>query len=362
MNQHQLRQYIEHNFFYGEQHRLVPPEYKAVSESLIIPDPASGWGMDISVWDGLVDLSVSKAKGCKFVYVKLLDGTLTSKYGPENFKTAIDVALPRSSYGWLYRDANVPCKAQAQAYTDLLQKYAPSTDLPPAIDFETTYYSGAVASPDYSDLRKWATEFLRLGNPKPYLYTGKWFTDPLGPMPSDLVAMFAGIWIANYSTTTNPPVTTGFSTWKIHQYASIGDAQALAPGTTNKQELDLNRSAVVITQPPDTNGGQMRYGTINYEWTNMRAGAGATYADIGDLHLGTEIEFDTVSNNYCHLVSAKFNGNNVLTTDGKTVDQVNAWAYFTNVTEHAAPIPPTSPAHTVDVLIDGVNVFHQDLN
>lgn len=270
---HKLRQSLN-NFRFGENDRsqnrgihlrAMPFEQRLLALTLVSPDVARVWGIDISLWDGNVDLAVTKSRGASFVFIKALDGTIQTKYFPENRARAIAADLPHGPYGWLYRDVNVRCAAQAQAYNDIVQRYPPV--MPPVIDFEWTRYAGVQSNPDYTDLRKWVTEWLRLGNPKPLLYSAAGYMNPFGSIPADLKAMFHGIWIANYGV-NNPAMPYGYAVneWEFHQFTASGDATLIAPNDVNKKELDLNyfngsgevfeqRYLGGTTPPPD--GGTM---------------------------------------------------------------------------------------------------------
>ncbi len=293
MNINQARQLIENNWLYGENGRRPDADRPRMAvTTLIQPDYSRAWGVDISPWDGNVDLSVTKSKGASFVIIKAIDGTVPSRYFPENYVRAVSAGLARSAYAWLYRNVNVSCVAQAQAYNTLMNKYPPSFG--PAIDFESTKWQGVYSNPTFNDLRIWATEWLRLGNPKPYLYSGKYYMDQYGAMPSDLKAMFAGLWIANYGTVT-PGLPLGWQTWKLWQFSSSGDARLLAPNSTGKLELDLNYEQDAVTIPPQT--GDKMFFKVTAAALNLRSTAEnlGTANDIGDLSSGDIVETPSTS-------------------------------------------------------------------
>lgn len=247
-----LKQYLQHNLFYGEQVRERDADRPSITSALVEPDYNKKWYIDISSWDGgAVQLGVTKSYGCSGVWIKGVDGSVNSRHFVANYTTAVSVGLPRSSYAWLYRDENVRATAQAQAFDTLLNRYPPSSELTPLVDFESTRYQGVQSNPTFYDLRKWLVEWLRLGNPKPIVYSGKYYMDQYGSMPSDIRAMIAGIHIANYSTLT-PPLPLGFTEWIYHQFTDKGDAMKLAPNDVNKLELDLNYGHGTTTPPSDT--------------------------------------------------------------------------------------------------------------
>jgi len=254
MNHHQLKQTFQNNLWYGENVRLRSADTPRLTGALIQPDYNRVWGVDVSGrWDGIVNFAVTKALGASFAFIKGVDGAIPTRYYKENYNKAVEVHLPCGPYAWLYRDVNVKCTAQAQALHDLNQKYPPQ--LPSVIDFEATKYGGVQSNPNFSDLDKWVTEWLRLGNPEPLLYSGKYYMNDYGPgrIGENLKAKLAGLFIAAYGT-NNPGLPLGWSEYEYHQFSAEGDAQLIAPGNLGKIELDLDYAARAILPPPD-NGG-----------------------------------------------------------------------------------------------------------
>ena len=277
MNYAQLKQWLGNNLWYGEQGGKYKP-HPELDFVLVQPDYSSVWGTDISHWDGLVNLSVTKILGASFVIIKAIDGTLPTKYFPENRQTAINVGLITGTYGWLYRNINVSCVAQAQAYTTHRNKYP--TDLPAIIDFEPTMWGGKQSNPNFSDLRLWVVEFNRLNGRKPILYSVASYMNQFGEMPADLKAMFEGIHIAHYGV-INPAMPLGYASgsWLFHQNYSTGDADIISPNSNNKKEVDLNKVRDLATLerlagvsiPPPPTGESMRYRVVGANGLNLRS-------------------------------------------------------------------------------------------
>lgn len=284
MNKHSIKQFFQNNLLYGEQKRGSFERFFGV-HSLVQPDLSRPWGTDISHWDGNVRLDVTQALGASFVIIKAIDGTITSRYFVENRQRAINAHLINGAYGWLYRNANVSCVAQAQAYDALLHRYP--MDLPAVIDFEPTSWSGSPSNPTFTDLRLWVTEWLRLGNPKPILYSAAYYMNQFGRIPSDLKDMFAGLHVAHYGT-LNPTLPSGYAVgeWLFHQFTSSGDAKVYSPNDVNKLEVDMNYCIsrdklyqLVGVTPP--NGGNMLYGKVTATSLYTRSGPGTSYAIVG---------------------------------------------------------------------------------
>lgn len=287
MNIHQIKQSLQNNIWYGENERKKYGDIPSITTSLVQPDYTRIFGVDLSHWDGVVNLEVTKQAGATFVFIKAVDGTINTRYYSDNFINAVNAGLHRAPYAWLYANRNVSCVAQAQALDRVNQRHPPT--MASVIDFETTRYGGVVSNPNFTDLRLWVTEWLRLGNPKPLLYSGKFFMNQYGQIPNDLKAMFEGLWIANYYV-DEPNLPLGWAEWKYWQWTDQGDAQLLAPGNTGKLELDLNYKYEAVVPPP-TGEPVMKYyritGSGNF---NIRSGASVNSTDLGDLWDGDKVE------------------------------------------------------------------------
>lgn len=337
MNLQQLKQNVQNNLWYGENRRQLPDSmFPSLTTGLIQPDYSRTWLIDISPWDGVVDLTITKGLGCAGVWIKGVDGTVNSKYFPENYNKAVQVGLARSSYAWLYRNANVSCVAQAQAFDTLLNKYPPSAELLPVVDFETTKYGGVYSNPDFTDLRKWLTEYLRLGNPKPLLYSGKYYMDQFGQIPADVKGMLAGLFIAAYGS-LNPLLPFGWTSYEYHQFAATGDAEVIAPGDVGKKELDLTYPAGTVTQPPP--GGSMYVkGTTKAADSagglKVRSAASTSAAVLGSLPYGTPVE-GYLENGW---IKIRFNDQDAYISAG--------WVTYTVTT------PPEPPAENTLLTLD----------
>lgn len=346
MNFQQLKQLIQNNLIYGENGRHV--DRRGITTTLVEPDYSRIWGIDISGrWDGIVNLSVTKSKGASFVFIKGVDGTLNTPYYAENYNNAKAANLACAPYAWLYRDVNVNCRAQAQALHALNQKHPPQ--LPSVIDFESTKFGGTQSNPNFSDLDKWVTEWLRLGNPKPLLYSGKYFMDQYGRIPESLKDKLAGLFIAAY-TSGNPNMPLGWTEWKYHQFTPEGDALLLAPGNQGKIELDLDYrgTATKPTEPP--NGGTMYKKAMGN--ISMRTGPGVGFpkAQINGVDqyvlTGDIIEVNQIQNGFAEI-KILYRNDVIIATPPV------AWsgmAYLVDTTYTPPQIPAGKP-ETVDIVL-----------
>jgi hypothetical protein len=183
------------------------------------------------------------------------------------------------------------------------------------LDFEWTSWAGQASNPNYDDLDKWVTEWLRLGNRKPILYSAAGYMNAFGTIPAALKAKFEGIFIANYGV-NNPlmPYGYGASDWLFHQFTASGDASYLAPNDAGKLEVDLNyfngdiQSLRALSggttpppvEPPPTGETTMYIGTTNQAakvWDSI----GGTQIDT--IPNGITVEGNAPSGGYAYITS-----------------------------------------------------------
>jgi len=322
-----------HNLIYGENRQAQNEGLKggsSIANVLAEPDPSRVWGVDISHWDGIVELGVTNSMGASFVFIKGIDGSLQTKYFPENYARAKAEGLPVAPYAWLYRNANVSCVAQARALHNLLQKYP--ADLPAVIDFEWTRWAGVASNPGYADLDLWVTEFLRLGNRKPLLYSASGYMNGLGRIPDMLKAKFVGLWIANYNVAA-PMLPFGYTSWDFWQWTSSGDATKYAPNSNHKLEVDMN----YWMGEPTTGGTLATYKTKQNAklWANFTNGV---FSDqIDSIPAGTTVTGNALSGGAVRL------SNPVGWTKAIWLEAI--------ATPPPPPPPPPSDVHPVSAVV-----------
>jgi lysozyme len=363
-----------HNWIYGENSRQqnltlhmreLSHERRSYVQGLglVSPDVRLIWGPDTSHWDGDVNFAVTRERGGIFTFIKGLDGTVRTRYYATNRERAIAAGLLQAPYQWLYRDANVPCRAQAQAMDTLLDEN-PSA-LPSVIDFEWTRWMGQASNPNYADLDKYVTELLRLGRRKPILYSAAGYMNPFGRMPSALKEKFSAFWFANYGVSA-PALPMGFIDWDFWQFTASGDALMYAPNAGGKLELDLNYwngdlqelYALAEQIPPPETGGSMWYratGNINIRQMGV---TGAPAVTTGERYVLTNdiVEVEVVQGGFAKLLR-------LYRYDFRQELAPVAWcgtAYLRSTTYTPPDVEPPDPepepvtkTHTIEVYSDG---------
>jgi len=305
------KQFFLNNLWFGENFRR-PGQVRElwdvdqlITTALVEPNYFQVWGTDHSgKWDGNVNFGPMVLKGARFTFLKCIDGTVASPLYYENRDRARSLGMLTGPYGWLYRNKDVPGRAQAQAYWERIK--TEKKQLPATIDFEWTKYLGQWSNPTYSDLQIHAEEFIRLAGYKPILYSAPGFMNPMGPIPKAILELFEAIWLAHYGVLV-PQLPMGVADWDFHQFASMGDASIISPNDSGKLEVDLNYCKDLqtlfrlagITEPPppveepmpetivEGTVSRAKLGTVPY--LNIRAGAGIAFDDLGNLYPGDRV-------------------------------------------------------------------------
>lgn len=318
------KQYLLNNLWFGENQRRRISPHLVVAGLLVEPDYFRVWGTDHNgKWDGNVDFRPMVERGAKFTFLKCIDGTVASRLYYENRDRARALGLLTGPYGWLYRNANVSCKAQAQAYWERIKNEV--IQLPPTIDFEWTKYLGVWSNPNYEDLRIYAEELVARSGRKAILYTAPGFISPLGAIPKVIMDLLEAIWIAQYGV-----MTPDYNGWSFHQFSAAGNAKILSPNDAGKLEVDLNyckdlQTLYRLAGEPQPKPDPEEDMPITYKLTvvtralNIRAGAGVGF----DITVPEGLKFGDVVESY----------ERIKTSDG-------AWWYrIAKITRNGLPVP-----------------------
>lgn len=179
-----------------------------------VPDPKYVAGFDTSQYSGVVDFSVAKAAGDKFVIIKMLDGKFVSKYAEENYKGAKDNGFLIGGYQWLYKENQVSPGGQARAFTDFLADHP--VDIRPAVDFEWSP-NGKQYNVDTGDLYGWAQPFQDVYGKIPMIYSALGYWNQFGS--SDPRWANYPLWTAQYRV-GQPSMFAPFTQWKFWQFSA----------------------------------------------------------------------------------------------------------------------------------------------
>lgn len=314
------------------------------------PDPSRVLGIDISHWNGVVNLSVGKAAGLSFVIIKGCDGTIPSRYFQENKEQAKIAELPWGVYVWLYPGNKVSVGLQTQAWWDLVKN-----DYPPLgvwIDFEWTTYNGVAANPTTGDLISALDKFQALSGRRVGIYSAKGYTDQyLVNFPNPDSEMW---WIANYGVTA-PALPRGVTRYKFWQFTNILDAIFYGSDPVNgAKAFDGDYYYGTMVQfnnefgayiPPDTGGNmQIIQGVVIAEALNIRPDPSNMQPAVGLLVKNDRIEADPLRKVNQWLPLTKINDVPVTANWWASAGINNQYINWQLVDVVTPPPPPPPPA------------------
>ena len=195
-------------------------------------DPTKTLGIDVSHWTGIVDWNKAKQAGVKFAIIKAMDGTVPTRYFPENYAGAKSAGILVSAYTWLYKSNVISVGRQARAYYDFLKNYP--CDIVPTVDFEWT----ASGNPNYNDLYGFVTPFEDLYGKKPMIYTAKSYWQEYGST-NNYWSNYP-LWIAQYKVSKPDFILPWGNNWKIWQFSDRGRGSDFGFPPNGEKMADLN--------------------------------------------------------------------------------------------------------------------------
>jgi hypothetical protein len=336
-------------------------------------------GYDISKWQGNVDFAKMKGGGASFVIMKASQGNWTDPKFTENWKAAKGI-LPRASYH--YYDNRYPPDAQARKYFDVIRPDLEGMCWLDLEDRSAGVYAGWKNWFDFLEELKVLYPGVRAGIYSNFFYAVEMLSfatraqrDYFGQYP---------LWLANYGTDPFHPAYSSIMVplpWLECLILQSGTPAIGPDAGVESLEIDYNQfngdmakfsqyfklsSGEVITSdpvlPPDEEGNNMSvsqwYKVTSTVTLQIRNGPGVSYDDVGDLRPGDIVEAIETLGGWHHIDSIYRGGQSIPCP-------AVAWcsAAYTALTTSPVtpPAPEPTPAHVVEVTVDGVVVFRKEL-
>lgn len=356
-------------------------------------------GIDVSYYDMLLDWKLYQDD---FAFIKVSEGTVIDRVFRAQWKAARGNTI-RGAYHF-FRPFVDP-KLAAQKVAEYLD--GDLGELPLALDLEVTdnisnplaralsfieeyrkqTYSTVITYTskgfwtrpevagwkykDFAEYKLWGAEY-----PFDKIYPG-WTED-------QRAARLADIWEGRFMLSFPPPFAP-FKRVSFLQFTGKGDPKMIDGHSAVKDAVDMNlynsngglvqdmiREFNIQYIPVDDEEGEempILFARVKYP-TNIRSSMpGGSYQDIGDLSAGSTIEADdkrlgTDGAMWYHLTKATNPvGGAILTTGGKQVSEVTAWAWGNNLEEYTPDTTPT-PSPTLTPFrfkVDGFKEFSGNL-
>ena len=174
------------------------------------------FGIDVSVWDGVVDFAKAKNSGASFVYIKASQQVADAKFAV-NWKAAKGI-LPRGAYHYLdWRKSELD---QANLFVSTMG--GDWGELPPVLDLEMdpTNYGMNVAIVR-GKIWNFLTAVEKSTGRIPMLYTGYYYWNQWGS--KDAGWLHFPFWLAWYAAESIIKVPLPWTKWTFWQYTDRAD-------------------------------------------------------------------------------------------------------------------------------------------
>jgi GH25 family lysozyme M1 (1,4-beta-N-acetylmuramidase) len=215
-------------------------------------------GIDVSRYQHSTSLDWEKvqADGVQFAFIKATEGrTYTNPYFAADWATTTQLGLYRGAYHFA-RPSKGTAAAQAKYFISVAGTAGGFGDLPPVLDLEDSGGMGASA------LRTWVSNFLQtvesLTGRTPLIYCSPSFWS--SKVGDSTAFTRYPLWIAHYTTASQPRVPGGWNTWTFWQNTSSGRVNGISGnvdmnrfnGTLDQLEVLANAAGAVPPPPPAT--------------------------------------------------------------------------------------------------------------
>ncbi len=231
---------------------------------MVASTSAAAWayepGVDVSGYQHSTSLDWSQvqASGVEFAYLKATEGrTYTNPYFAADWAATTGLGLYRGAYHYAWPSSGTAV-AQATYFVSVAGLADQPGDLPPVLDLENHGSLGVAA------LRTWTANFLStvesLTGRTPIIYTSpNFWRTYLGD--STAFTRYP-LWVAHYTSASQPSLPGGWSTWTFWQNTSSGRVNGIS-GNVDQDRFNgtlddlkvLARATDLATPDPTTDPG-----------------------------------------------------------------------------------------------------------
>jgi lysozyme len=208
-------------------------------------------GVDVSVYQGLVDWNKAKGAGVLFAIARVSDGTGNpDTQFANNWPGMKKAGVLRGTYQF-FRPSEDPI-AQADLMFTMLNKAGglQSDDLPPVMDIEVTDNLAPAAI--QAAMKKWLNYVEGKINRKPIIYTAAFMSANVGSGFSAYP-----LWVANYGPVC-PTMPSGWNQWEMWQYSDKSSYAGINGGVDGDEFNGTLQDLIDFAKgpkPPAPDGG-----------------------------------------------------------------------------------------------------------
>ncbi|MGZ4437834.1 MAG: GH25 family lysozyme [Nocardioidaceae bacterium] len=213
--------------------RLARPVTRTVTllltAALALGTTASAYGyeqgVDVSKWQHGTSLDWSKVKadGVDFAFIKATEDTnYTNPYFAGDWAATTKLGIYRGAYHFA-RPKVGTAGAQARYFVSVAGKAGASGDLPPVLDLESS--GGLTRAELRTWVRNWLVTVQDLTGRTPIIYCSPSFWNSY---VADTTFTDYPLWIAHYTTASQPTLPGGWTTWTFWQNTSSGKVTGIS--------------------------------------------------------------------------------------------------------------------------------------
>ncbi|MGW1229698.1 GH25 family lysozyme [Streptomyces sp. NPDC001515] len=204
---------------------------------------ANPLGIDVSKWQGSINWTSVRGAGIEFAWMKATEGlTYKDPNFNTNYPNAYYAGVIRGAYHFARPDVSGGA-AQATFFAGNGGGWSrDNLTLPGVLDIEGTCYGYSQTS-----MRQWILDFYntyksRTGRDVVIYTSPSWWNTCTGGWTG--MSTRSPLWVAHWTTATNPTIPTGFPYWTVWQYSSTGSVSGIS-GAVDRDRFGGDRSRLL---------------------------------------------------------------------------------------------------------------------
>ncbi|MFE6976984.1 GH25 family lysozyme [Streptomyces sp. NPDC057682] len=204
---------------------------------------ANPLGIDVSKWQGSINWTSVRGAGIEFAWMKATEGlTYKDPNFNSNYPNAYYAGVIRGAYHFARPDVSGGA-AQATFFAGNGGGWSrDNLTLPGVLDIEGTCYGYSQAS-----MRQWILDFYntyksRTGRDVVIYTSPSWWNTCTGGWTG--MSTRSPLWVAHWTTATNPTIPAGFPYWTVWQYSSTGSVSGIS-GAVDRDRFGGDRSRLL---------------------------------------------------------------------------------------------------------------------
>ncbi|MER5743318.1 GH25 family lysozyme [Streptomyces sp. NPDC002225] len=204
---------------------------------------ATPLGVDVSSWQGGINWGSVRGAGIEFAWMKATEGTTyKDPTFSANYLGAYNAGVIRGAYHFARPDVSGGA-AQADFFASNGGAWSrDNLTLPGVLDIEGSCYGKTAAA-----MQTWILDFYnrykaRTGRDVVIYTSPSWWNSCTGGWSG--MSARSPLWVAHWTTASNPSIPAGFPYWTVWQYSSTGSVSGVS-GNVDRDRFGGDRSRLL---------------------------------------------------------------------------------------------------------------------